>query len=316
MDLYRDELRRALRDADAAQRHAMPRWREAMQRAFDRPDEVEPQVAAALVGAPGRRQVLRLGGVAVLGAAVVAACGGGGSETEANRAAETGDSIAPADPSTTSTYGTAPPTTLNDFRKSENAKTNLSILRTAASIEYLAVDVYEAVLADAEGFGLDPATDGPLAQMFADHHRAHAESVNSLAVEIGYTDAETDEKVAGQAWREPNPYLAEDIVKPVLPTLITRAATLSFARDLENLATGTYTEVAGLLTEAKFRKAIMNIGGVEARHAAALNLALGEDGAPEVFVNTRNRAPDTAVLAPTDEEEQVRQEGGGEAAGG
>jgi rubrerythrin len=313
MEFYRDALRRALRDADAAQRHAMPGWRSALRQLFDRPDEVDPRVTASLVGSPSRRNLLRLGGVAVIGTAFVA-CGGSGEDEEGHRAAETGETIVPPDPSTTTTLAPAPPSSLNDFQRNQNAKTNLSILRSAASIEYLAVDVYEQVARDLTTFGLDPATDRALVTLFAEHHQAHADSLNALAERVSYTDEEGDD-VEGTAWEEPNPYLAEDVLAPLLPTLITRQATLSFARDLENLAAGTYTEVTGLLTEIRFRKEMMNIGSVEARHAAALSIALGEDGAPSVFVDTKNRMPDTALVAATDEEEEAKAEGGEAAAG-
>ena len=313
MEFHRDALRRALRDADAAQRHAMPGWRSALRQLFDRPDEVDPRVTAALVGSPSRRNLLRLGGAAILGTAVVA-CGGSDEDEEANRAAETGDTVVPPDPSTTTTLPPAPPSSLNDFQRSQNAKTNLSILRSAASIEYLAVDVYEQVADDLAKFGLDPATDLALVTLFAEHHQAHADSLNQLAEQISYTDEAGDE-VEGTPWEEPNPYLADDVVAPLLPTLLTRQATLSFARDLENLATGTYTEVTGLLTEGELRKEMMNIGAVEARHAAALSIALGEEGAPAVFVNTKNRMPDTALIAATDDEEEAKAEGGEAAAG-
>ena len=146
------------------------------------------------------------------------------------------------------------------------------------------------------------------------HHQAHDDSLNALAEQVSYTDEAGDE-VEGTAWEEPNPYLADDVVTPLLPTLITRQATLAFARDLENLAAGTYTEVTGLLTESKFRKEMMNIGSVEARHAAAISIALGEPGAPTVFVNTKDRLPDTALIAATDDEEEAKAEGGEAAAG-
>lgn len=315
MEFYRDALRRALRDADAAQRQAMPGWRSALRQLFDRPGEVDPRVTASLVGSPSRRNLLRLGGVAVLGTAAVACGGSSSGDGETNRAAETGATVVPPDPSTTTTLAPAPPSSLNDFQRSQNAKTNLSILRSAASIEYLAVDVYERVARDLTTFGLDPATDRALVTLFAEHHQAHADSLNALAERVSFTDEGGDE-VEGTGWEEPNPYLADDVVTPLLPTLITRQATLSFARDLENLAAGTYTEVTGQLTEIRFRKEMMNIGSVEARHAAALSIALGEDGAPNAFVNTKNRMPDTALIAATDDEETAKAEGGDEAAAG
>jgi rubrerythrin len=312
MEFHRDALRRALRDADAAQRHAMPGWRSALRQLFDRPDEVDPRVTAALVGSPSRRNLLRLGGAAILGTAVVA-CGGSEAE-EAGRAAETGDTVVPPDPDASSTLPPAPPSSLNDFQRGQNARTNLSILRSAASVEYLAVDVYEQVAGDLSAFGLDPATDLALVTLFAEHHQAHADSLNALAEQVSFTDEAGDE-VEGTPWEEPNPYLAEDVLAPLLPTLITREATLSFARDLENLATGTYTEVTGLLTEIELRKEMMNIGAVEARHAAAISIALGDEGAPTALVNTRDRLPDTALIAATDDEEAAKAEGGEAAAG-
>src|SRR5829696_1744608 len=76
-DYSTDEVRRQLRSIDRMNQMAMPRWREALNRIFSDEENLSTDHKAALLGvpSPGRRDLFKMGGAAVLGAAVLAACG-------------------------------------------------------------------------------------------------------------------------------------------------------------------------------------------------------------------------------------------------
>ncbi len=61
---------------------------------------------------------------------------------------------------------------------------------------------------------------------------------------------------------------------------------MAFALDLENVAASTYQANVGQFRDATLNVAIMSVGGVEARHAAALAAVLGKPSAPKAFQTT------------------------------
>src|SRR5688500_6436398 len=79
MSVHHPELRRRLVEADQVQREVLPRWRAQLTRLFGPGDRgrghrMPTAVRAELLGVPGRRQFLRIGGTTIAGAAVLAAC--------------------------------------------------------------------------------------------------------------------------------------------------------------------------------------------------------------------------------------------------
>src|SRR5690349_8331479 len=76
-DLPHDEIRRQLRAVDRANAEAMPHWREVLTRIMSGDEQMTPDDKAALLGvpSPSRRQLFKFGGAAIIGAAVLAACG-------------------------------------------------------------------------------------------------------------------------------------------------------------------------------------------------------------------------------------------------
>ena len=117
---------------------------------------------------------------------------------------------------------------------------------------------------------------------------------------------------AGEAaYTEPNPYLLESVVQPDLANLTNQDRVVSFARDLENIAAGTYAYAAGVLSTAELRKTIMSIGGVESRHATTLALVLdptAKSAVPRAFTDAgpEGRVPDEAIIT---EDEVAEREG-------
>lgn len=281
MDINRDEVRRQLRAAEAQQRTALVPWRDAVTRLLaDR--RVSSRAKAELLGVPGRRQFLKIGGVTVLGAAVLAACG----DDEGAGVGETG-----VPTSTTAPEEGAPgPSTPGG----EGNKMNLVLARTASSVEILAVEVYSVALGESDmelpaEIQFDPAV-ADAAKLFRDHHEEHADAL-----------AQATESIGGEPYEKPNKFLFDNVVAKELPNLTDQAKVVMFARTLEETAAGTYAFAASQLTTPELRQSMMAIGGVESRHAAALSLALdssGTDAVPRAFTDAspEGRVPDEALI--------------------
>jgi len=276
MDLNRDELRRQLREAEAENRIATRNLREVLKRWFGgQPDGLSTDDKAAILGvpSPGRRQFFRVGGTAVLGAAILAACG---DDTDA---AETGTTQTTAAPDGTST--TAP-------TGGDGAEMDVVLARSAVSLELLAVDVYQAAI---DSGAVTTMAVADAAVLFQSHHREHAEALNAAVRDAG-----------GEEVTEANQFLMDNLVATA--DLSSELAIVQFARALEDAAAATYVFSAGVLSAPALRQAIMSIGGVEARHVTALDLALqslGQGSGPGfeygAFYGTDNRAPDEALLS-------------------
>lgn len=279
MDINQAEIRRQLREADKEQRAVGTGFRDALHRIFNSSD-IPSAAKGEMMGAPDRRQFLKIGGVTVLGAAVIAACGSDNKDSSPTTTAS-GDS----------------PTTAAGGDTTEPATGNMDIVlaRTAASLENLAVALYGVALGTSDVAKLpneikfDPAVVDA-AKLFQMHHQSHADALNAVL------------KGAGEAeYKDPNQYIFENVVKPKVAELTDQKAVVTFALDVENLAAGTYAFAASVLSTAKLRQTIMSIGGVESRHAAALSLALDPTGAsavPVAFIDAspKGRVPDEALI--------------------
>ncbi len=277
-----DEIRRQLREAEAEQREALPRWRTALHRIFE-DKNLTTRDKADLLGVPARRQFLKIGGATVAGAAVLAAC-------SSDNKSSTGSG------SSSSANGTNPSTDTGSSSSSSGggSQMDLVLAKTAVSLENLAVAVYDKAL------GLQIQYDAAVAdaaKLFRDQHQQHADQLNSVLTNAGqpkYTD--------------PNTYILDNVVTPALPTLTDQTAVVKFAMHLEANAASTYAYAAGKLSTTELRQAIMAIGGVESRHFSALSLVLAPTDAksavPLAFTNTEvdteqkpGRVPDAAILS-------------------
>lgn len=203
---------------------------------------LRPSTAAQ--NALSRRRFLLAGGATVTFGALLAACGGSESSGIAR-------------------IGNAPEA--NELPDGEI--TDVTLLRTATSLEYNAIFVYEA--AAAAGFlSGDAAT---LAQRFLKDHRGHAQATAALTEDLG-----------GKAFVQPNPRLQSIYVEPALalivgdeskgisPTEDPAADVLALAYALETLAGATYQAYVSLFNDKELRAAAMGIGEEEARHAAVI----------------------------------------------
>lgn len=204
-----------------------------------------------------RRRFLTAGGLTIVTAAVLGACGDDGGDDGAEGAAEEQEPEAKAAPG------------------------DITLLRTAASLELLAVQVYDR--ATKSGIVRNPAITAA-ARLFKKHHTEHAELVNSTVKRYG-----------GQAFEQPNPVLAQSLDARIRGIANENDLVL-LALDLERAAAATYQAGTGRFSMPSLNQTAMSIGGAESRHIAYLAGLAGRPVADRPFATTEAAlAPGTGV---------------------
>ncbi|HMK12168.1 MAG TPA: ferritin-like domain-containing protein [Acidimicrobiales bacterium] len=228
MRVGRDELRRQMREARVEQRESMGPFRDAMMR-----------VAS---GDPGfnRRGLLIAGGG--LMAMALAACADHTPKPQVDQ----GGATAPT------TVTIAPPP-VND----------VTLLRTASSIEILAVQTYQEAI---DSGLLTTPEFVEAAKLFRDQHDEHAKLFAAATTEAG-----------GEPYTEPNPHIKLEVVDTILPSVENELDVVNLALELEDTAGGTYQVFVPMFTTPELRQTIQSVGAVERRHAVILTSALPEE---------------------------------------
>jgi hypothetical protein len=207
-----------------------------------------------------RRRVFLFGGVAVAGSAVVAACKG-------------------ATPSVQTVPPTAPTTALVGTAK------DVTTLRTASSLEALALAVYTAALKTSL---VTTTTTQDLLKMFESHHSQHQDLFQRSTLTAG-----------GSAFTDPNPVLMAQVVQPRLAALKTEADVVALAYDVEHMLSATFQADIGNFDNAKWNTTVASVGAAEARHVALLAVISGKSatGTPDnAFQVTQDQVkPGTGV---------------------
>ncbi|MFZ9397777.1 MAG: ferritin-like domain-containing protein [Ilumatobacteraceae bacterium] len=202
-----------------------------------------------------RRRFLLASGATVSLGALISACGGGGSKSGIARV---GLAPEPADLPTAEV-------------------TDVTLLRTATSLEYNAIFVYEA----AKDAGYLSGDAAKLALRFQADHKEHAAATASLT-----------EAAGGNPFTDPNPRLQSIYVEPALGLIASSddpaSDVLALAYALETLAGATYQFYVPMLRDKALRGAAMGIGEQEARHAATLGSVLN----PARLVSSQGLAVD------------------------
>jgi rubrerythrin len=255
-----DQLRRELRSLGATAGDDA----QAAQRVYGTLFESETSSVDARRALVGRRDILRVGGLSVATAAVISACG----QHVRGQVGRVGEV----------------PTTV----KLPDAKvTNLTLLRTASSLEHSVINVYSQVIGNSDL--LDPKYDEIL-KRFMEDHAGHAAFFEKLTTDAG-----------GKAWTCGNPKIDDTIINPVMNRITKRTEAtqtanaidasddprrdiLNFAHGLETLAGETYQAFVALFSEPALRSDAMKVGAREARHAALLALTINP-ARPEGLVN-------------------------------
>ena len=259
MDFSTDELRRLTRESEEANREAMPAYEAAITRLIEDESTREGVLGDVVLGDFNRRNFLRIGGLTVLGGAILAVTG---PELVAAAATKTTKKAA---------VTKAPAKTTVD----------VSILRTASSIEELAIAAYQIAI---DSGLVKTAAIGDAAKYFQSQHREHSGLFQSLT-----------KKAGGTAFATANPALLKAL-DPQIKGLKDEKGIVAFALSLEQIAASTYQSNVGMFTDTTLNKAIMTVGGVEARHAAALASVLGQPAVPKAFQTTTGAvAPGTGV---------------------
>jgi hypothetical protein len=211
-----------------------------------------------------RRQFLTMGGVTLLGAAI-AAC------TKDKPKAD------PGQPTTTE------PTTTS----SGASPSDVALLKTAASLEALAVGVYQRVAGAAlvkDPTALDATT------LFMAHHNTQQMLLNEL-LRVAEVSAVT----------APNGELDSKIFQPALAAAKTEDDIVELLFTLEDMIAQTYVYSADVLARPEHRVAIMTIAGTQARHRAFLGSAFAkqsiDDLFPAAFARSTNPLPPDAILS-------------------
>lgn len=272
-DINNDEVRRELRSVDRDHNDLARSWRSALTEIFDPSSGIATADKARLLGVPARRQFLRFGGLAITGAALLAACG----DDSGGSAATT---TAAGSPTTTMGASTTTGATSNA------AAMDLMLAKTAASLEALAVATYDTAVKS----GLvKTAAIGDAAKLFQAHHQAHLDALNAVVVQSGAT------KIT-----EPNAAVKKAVVDPQVQNARTEADIVALAFALEDAAAQTYVFAATQLSKPALRSTIMTIGGVEARHRAILGfVAQAKTPAaifPSGFFKADNPLPADALI--------------------
>jgi hypothetical protein len=260
MDISNDFVRREAKESQVEHEASMKTTRTLVDRLFGgKSDESGFAKADFLTGGVNRRKFLQIGGLSVATAAVFAACG---SDDKSNNAAgDTGSS------STTTGDSTG------------DSKGDITILRTASSLEVLAVAVYQKAI---DSGLVKTAAIADAAKLFQSQHREHA------ALFQGAT-----KKLGGKAMEEANPVVLQSLQGPIA-ALKDEMGIVQLALMLEQAAAATYQSTVGAFKDVTLNQAAMSVGGVEARHVAVLSSVLKQPAAPKAFQTT-----DGAVAAGT-----------------
>lgn len=193
----------------------------------------------------GRRALIRNGALTVSLGAIAAACGSnrGGSDAPGRLG------VADAAP-----------------ELFEEEVDDITLMRTAQSLEYTAIGVYAA----AGETGALSSDESALAQRFVDDHQRHADDIGAIVVRMG-----------GEPFTCANPFLTDRAVLPILGALDgsddLHRDVLNIAYSFESLAGASYQALTSMLADKANRAAAMLIGSEEQRHAAALAAALNPD---------------------------------------
>jgi hypothetical protein len=247
MDFSTDELRREARETQVAHASAMRHMREIVARLFTGDH-------AAGAGAVDRRRFLQMSGLGVAGAAVLAACGNGGGSGSASE--------------TTTTEGTT-------------GASDVTILRTASSLEVLAADVYQKAI---DSGLVTTAAVLDAMKLFQAQHKEHAGLFQGATKKLG-----------GKPFEKANAVVLAQL-QPAIAGLKDEPSAVKLALDLENTAAATYVASTGTFDDATLNQAVMAVGGVEGRHVAVLAKVLGQPQLAKAFWTTDGAvAPGTGV---------------------
>ena len=258
MDISNDFVRREANESQVEHVSSMRSMRDLVNRLFGDSNESGIAKADFATGGLNRRKFMQIGGLTVATAAVFAACGTDDSDTGPTAAGDrAGD-------------------TMGDGGSADG---DIQILRTASSLEVLAVDVYQKAI---DSGLVKTAAVADAAKLFQAQHKEHGELFQGATKKLG-----------GKAFDKANPVVLQSLQGPI-GALKDEMGVLELALMLEQAAAATYQSTVGAFKDASLNQAAMSVGGVEARHVAVLSSVLKKAPVPKAFQTT-----DGAVVAGT-----------------
>jgi rubrerythrin len=243
MEISNDFVRREANESQVEHVSAMRTMRDLVGRLFG--DSFESGFAKAdfATGGLNRRKFMQIGGLTVATAAVFAACG------------SDDDDVATGAGSTSTTMGS-------------DTKSDIQILRTASSLEVLAIDVYQKAI---DSGLVKTKAVGDAAKLFQSQHKEHSELFKGATKKLG-----------GEVFDKANPVVLQSLQGPI-GALKDEKGVLELALMLEQAAAATYQSSVGAFKDKTLNQAAMSVGGVEARHVAVLSSVLQLPAAPKAF---------------------------------
>lgn len=213
-------------------------------------------------GPLSRRGLLRVGGLSLSFGAVLAACG-----SDSGQPGRVGNVPAPT---------ALPEPDLDD----RGVPSDAVLLRTATSLEYSAIDLYERLIE----LGVFEGQTAALVERLVDEHTAHAEGTAALTTEAG-----------GDPYECANSWVTERVTEPLLrritgddgegiePSDDPARDALTLVHAFESMLSASYQQLVVQLRTPQLRQEAIGYGAIDARHAAAV--AIARDGAPNAYVN-------------------------------
>jgi phosphoribosyl-AMP cyclohydrolase len=250
MNINRDFIRRELGEIGRQHDSAMSLQAPALEQLVDDDSLTAGQKDDFVTGGLNRRRFLHFGGLAIATSAIAAACGSS-SKT-----------------STPTTLGTSSTSTGSGGGASSSggSATDITILRTASSLEALAVYTYQQAIKS--GLVTDK-TVAAVATDFMNQHMQHEQAFAAATTTAG-----------GQAYTQPNPVVLQQVVTPALAKVKNQTDVLMLAYTLESAASQTYQSTVGAFSKNSYNQTVMAVGGVESRHVALLGLVLSNPSYP------------------------------------
>ncbi|MDQ3107996.1 MAG: ferritin-like domain-containing protein, partial [Actinomycetota bacterium] len=202
MDISSDFVRREANESQVEHNASMKSMRDLVARLFGNSDESGIAKADFATGGLNRRKFMQIGGLTVATAAIFAACG---SDDTGDTAGDVADDAA-------------------DDAGSTGDKGDITILRTASSLEVLAVDVYQKAI---DSKLVKTAAIGDAAKLFQSQHKEHAALFQGATKKIGGEEMKDANPVVLQSLQGPIAALMDemDIVKLALMLEMAAAAT-------------------------------------------------------------------------------------------
>lgn len=159
------------------------------------------------------------------------------------------------DDESTSGSSSTTTTTMSEDMASQFGEGDLGIVNYALTLEFLEAGFYDAVIKT----GLFKGDDLALIKVIGDHEHQHVDALTATAKKLG-TPAD-----------EPKAEFPLDSAEEVL----------MLAATVENLGASAYLGQAGAIEDPEILAAALAIHTVEARHAAVLNVLIGDSPTPD-----------------------------------